>query len=144
MIWAKEPNLTDTKLLTIFYLWFLIFLMLSWYWDRLFFFVYLKNLLLQYLLLQWLLKALVTVKEFSSVMNFCSKQETEYFFKVALRIFSLLFNIIFLAVESDQKPIILWSSSIFSVSNNLLMYFKISVMSDLFRNAGGSYDKKIL
>lgn len=77
-------------------------------------------------------------------MNFCSKQETEYFFKVALRIFSLLFNIIFLAVESDQKPIILWSSSIFSVSNNLLMYFKISVMSDLFRNAGGSYDKKIL
>lgn len=143
MIWAKEPNLTDTKLLTIFYLWFLIFLMLSWYWDRLFFFVYLKNLLLQYLLLQWLLKALVTVKEFSSVMNFCSKQETEYFFKVALRIFSLLFNIIFLAVESDQKPIILWSSSIFSVSNNLLMYFKISVMSDLFRNAGGNYDKKI-
>lgn len=144
MIWAKEPNLTDTKLLTIFYLWFLIFLMLSWYWDRLFFFVYLKNLLLQYLLLQWLLKALVTVKEISSVMNFCSKQETEYFFKVALRIFSLLFNIIFLAVESDQKPIILWSSSIFSVSNNLLMYFKISVMSDLFRNAGGNYDKKIL
>lgn len=143
MIWAKEPNLTDTKLLRISYLWFLLFLMLSWYWNRLFFFVYLKNLLLQYLLLQWLLKALVIVKEFSSVINFCSEQGREYFFKVALRIFSLLFNIIFLAVESDQKPTILWSFSIVSVSNNLLMYFKVSVMSDPFRNAGGSYNKKI-
>lgn len=78
------------------------------------------------------------------VVNFCSKQETEYFFKVALRILRLLFNLIFLAVESVWKQTILWSFSIFSVSNNLLVYLMISIMSNLFRNAGGSDSKKIL